>query len=94
MTKKKKNLPIIPIAIGVVLLAVMLLLLGGNSGKDAADEEIRKGLAYLQSLEETDPADVQQVRKAIRQRELDEQRDELLEQLTNGSIDPFSLFLD
>ena len=94
MTKKKKNLPIIPIAIGVVLLAVMLLLLGGNSGKDAADEEIRKGLAYLQSLEEKDPADVQQVRKAIRQRELDEPREELLEQLTNGSIDPFSLFQD
>ena len=94
MTKKKIQLPIIPIVIGIVVVAALLLLLGGNSGKDAADEEIRKGLAYLQSLEEKDPADVQQVRKALRQRELNEQRDELLEKLTSGNIDPFSLFQD
>ena len=95
MTKKKKNLPIIPIVIGIfVALVAVMLALGGNAKKSTADAEISKGLAYLQSLEEKDPADVQQVRKAIRQRELDAQRDELLDQLTSGKIDPFSLFQD
>ena len=95
MNKKKKTLPIVPIVLAVaVLAAVLVLSLGGKSGKDTADEEISRGLAYLQSLEEKDPADVQQVRKAIRQRELDEQRDDLLDQLTSGTIDPFSLFQD
>ena len=95
MTKKKKNLPIIPIVIGIfVVLVAVMLTLGGNAKKNTADAEISKGLAYLQSLEEKDPADVQQVRKAIRQRELDAQREELLEKLSNGEIDPFSLFQD
>lgn len=97
MAKKRKNLPILPIAIvmGVVLLAaVLMLLLGGKAGQKATDDEISEGIAYLESLEEKDPAAVQQVRKEIRQRELEEQREELLDKLTNGTIDPFSLFQD
>ena len=94
MTKKKKNLPIMPIVIGACVVLAVLFLLGGNGKKDTVDAQVQEGLAYLQSLEEKDPAVVQQVRKAIHQRKLDEQRDELLDQLTSGTIDPFSLIKD
>lgn len=96
MTKKKQKFSIVPIALGIVLLlaVVVAVVLGGKAGKAPVDEEISKGLAYLQSLEEKDPAAVQQVRKAIRQKKLDSQREDLLEKLTNGTIDPFSLFQD
>ena len=97
MTKKKKKLPVLPVALGIcAVLAVLTVtsLFGGNTKKNTMQAEIDKGLAYLQSLEEKDPAEVQQVRKAIRQRELEAQLDELLEQLNNGQIDPFSLYQD
>ena len=96
MTKKRKNLPLIPIVVfcAVVLIAALMLMLGGKGNKAKTDEEINEGLAYLQSLEEKDPAAVQQVRREIHQRQLDAQRDELLEKLTSGNMDPFSLFKD
>lgn len=97
MTKKKQNLPIPPIAIvigAVFLVVVLMFFLGGNSESEKAAEEVRAGIAYLESLEKKDPSAVQQVRKEIRQAQLDEQREELLQQLTDGTIDPFSLFKD
>lgn len=96
MAKKKNNLPILPIAIICVLFVAVALLftLGGKSDQDSVEDEISLGIAYLESLEQKDPAVVQQVRKEIRQRELDAQRDELLSKLTSGNIDPFSLFQD
>ena len=96
MRKQSKKLPIpaVALTIGAVLLVILLFTLGGDStGKDAA-QEIQAGIAYLEALEQKDPAAVQAVRKEIRQKQLDAQRDELLKKLESGEIDPFSLFKD
>ena len=97
MGKKKNNLPLIPIVLICALLSlavVLVFLLGNRPEPTEAEDAVSVGIAYLESLEEKDPAVVQQVRKEIRQRKIDAQRDELLEQLTDGTIDPFSLFQD
>lgn len=97
MRKKQQNLPIPPIAIviGAVLLVVVLMfILGGGSDAENADNDVAAGIAYLEALEKKDPAAVQAVRKQIQQAKIDAQRDELLQQLTDGTIDPFSLFKD
>lgn len=98
MERKRKPsipLPVIVIAAAVVILAVVLIVaLGGKSDKDKVSPEVADGIAFLESLEEKDPAVVQQVRKDIFQRELDARREELITQLTDGTIDPFSLFKD
>lgn len=95
---RKNNSPasVFLLAIGgtLLVLAAMFISLLGNKGKQANSPEVQEGIAYLESLEQKDPANVQAVRKAIQQAELDAKRDELLAQLTDGSIDPFTLFKD
>ena len=78
--------------VGIFLLALIFVL--GNRNKDIEDPQIEAGIAYLEALEQKDPADVQAVRKQIHQQHLDAQRDALLQKLENGTIDPFSLFKD
>ena len=96
MKKKQQNLPIPPVAIviGAVILVVVLMFVLGGSGKDDVDSQVASGIAYLEDLERKDPAQVQAVRKQIQQAKIDAKRDELLQQLTDGTIDPFSLFKD
>ena len=96
MRKFQRKLPILPIA---VILAILLLvsliaaLFGG--GEEAQETDITAaGIAYLESLEKKDPADVMQVRKDIYQAKIDAQRDQLVRELANGTTDPFSLFKD
>ena len=78
--------------VGIFLLVLFNIL--GNRNKDTVDPQIEVGIAYLEALEQKDPADVQAVRKQIHQAHLDAQRDALLQQLNNGTLDPFSLFKD
>lgn len=97
MKKKQQNLPIPPIAIvivAVLLLVVLMFTLGGSPEKAESANAVKAGIAYLESLEQKDPAAVQEVRKQLQQEKIDAQRDELLRQLTDGTIDPFSLFKD
>lgn len=98
MKKRKQQFSVPPIAlvIGFVLLAAVLVILAfsGAGGGDPEAEDIQAGIAYLESLEKKDPAEVSAVRKQIRQAKLDAERDALLQQLTSGTIDPFSLFKD
>ena len=83
----------IVIAMVAVFALVLINVLGGN--KDKTDyPEIEAGIAYLEALEQKDPAHVQEVRKQIHQKHLEAQRDALLKQLEDGTIDPFSLFKD
>ena len=96
MSRNQRKLPIMPIA---VILAVLLLvslvgaLFGG--GEEAASNDVTAaGIAYLEELEQKDPAAVMQVRQDIYQAEIDAQRDQLVRQLANGETDPFSLFKD
>ena len=96
MSKQQRKLPILPAAlILVAILAISLIggLFGGS--EDAAAEDVTAaGIAYLEELEQKDPAAVMQVRQEIYQAEIDAQRDQLVEQLANGTTDPFSLFKD
>lgn len=97
MKKKQQNLPIPPIAIiigAVFLLVVLMFVLGGSPGQDESTQAVQAGVAYLESLEQKDPAAVQEVRKQIQQEKINAQRDQLLQQLQDGTIDPFSLFKD
>ena len=96
MKKKKQTMPIPPIAviIGVVFLVMVLIFALGGSDKKESQREVQIGIAYLESLERKDPGPVQQVRKEIRQRQLAEERDQLLVKLESGEIDPFSMFKD
>lgn len=98
MKKRNKQFSVSPLTlvIGFVLLAAVLVILAfsGAGGGDPEAEDIQAGIAYLEALEQKDPAAVTAVRKQIRQAKLDAERDELLRQLTSGSIDPFSLFKD
>ena len=97
MRRQNTNIPVLPLAIGgcVLVLVILLVCIFGGGGEDARKQEaVQEGIAYLESLEQKDPAEVQAVRKAIRQAELDAQRDELLAQLTGGTIDPFTLYKD
>ena len=95
MKHKSNNTLFIAIVAAMVglFLLVLFYVLGGN-GNDTPDPQIEAGIAYLEALEQKDPADVQAVRKQIHQAHLDAQRDALLKQLEDGTIDPFSLFKD
>ena len=96
MSKFEKKLPIGPI---VILLAVVLVItavgtLFGGKKTTEADEAVAAGIAYLEELEAKDPAEVMEVRQAIYQAEIDAKRDQILLQLNNGTLDPFSLIKD
>ncbi len=98
MRKNFKEFPIPPITIVAVVAALLLILtlmaFATPAEEEQVDEAVRAGISYLEAQARKDPAAVQQVRKEIRQAELNAQRDKLLAQLTDGSIDPFSLFKD
>lgn len=96
MSKYQKKLPIAPIAVVlVVILAISLAgALFGDDQTAEQDKAVAAGIAYLEELEQKDPAEVMQVRQAIYQAEIDAQRDQLLLQLNNGTMDPFSLIKD
>lgn len=97
MTKRKKSsfpLQAALIAAGILVLVLVLVLTLGRNTKDKGEEQIRTGIAYLESLEQKDPETIRQVRKEIYQRHLQEQWDQLRAQLLDGTIDPFSMFKD
>ena len=96
MSKYQKKLPIVPIVAVLVILLVITLggALFGAEEKAEADEAVAAGIAYLEALEQKDPADVMQVRQDIYQAEIDAKRDQILLQLNNGTMDPFSLIKD
>lgn len=81
--------PKLLILLGLVLL---VLLLAWIIPSDPQQDLTRDGIAYLESLEQKDPDVVAQVLRDRYQDQLDSQREELLEQLRSGELDPFSLF--
>ena len=96
MSKNQKKFPVAPIAAVLILVLVITLVGTLLDGKEAAkaDDAVAEGIAYLESLEEKDPAEVMAVRQSIYQAELDAKRDQILLQLNNGTMDPFSLIKD
>jgi len=96
MRNNQKKLPIAPLAV-LLVVALTITLAGtlfGGEKETEQDKAVAAGIAYLEALEQKDPAAVKQVRQDIYQAEIDAQRDQILLQLNNGTMDPFSLIKD
>jgi len=89
-----KNNGFLPLRLVALILALAALvgILGGCSFPSDADQRTQAGIAYLEQLEKKDPSYVVAARKAIYDAKLAAQRDALIQQLTSGAMDPFSLF--
>lgn len=94
MTDSNHKFPIIPVSILLVFALAVFLFFSGISARENEGAEVRDGIAYLEELEQRDPAAVDQVRKELYQKKLDAQRDALLQQLNDGTMDPFTMFQD
>ncbi len=92
--RRKRNSGFVPILLAVCAVLLVVFLIGKLGGRSDLANEIADGKAYLESLEEKKPEAVQQVRKEIRKAELEAELDQLLVQIDNGEVDPFSLFED
>ena len=68
------------------------LMLCGCSGKDGPDTA--PGIAYLEALEQQDPAAVDAILRQRRLAELEAQRVETLAKIKAGELDPFTVFQD
>lgn len=76
------------------LLFALLLPLWGCAAEEALSPEVSQGVAYLESLERKDPAVLDAVLEQRRKDELERERDEIMEQLTSGDRDVWSMFHD
>ena len=96
MSYKRREFPIgLALAAPVLLIAALsFLFLGGKEEKAAADSTLEAGIGYLELLEKKDPANVIEARRQIYDTKLAARRDQLVNQLTNGSVDPFTMFKD
>ena len=94
MTKQRTTFPIVPVAIVAVIALVLILFISGLSDKEEQVSDTAAGISYLQSLENKDPGAVMAVRREIAQAKLDAKRDQMIRELTSGSVDPFSYFQD
>ena len=77
------------------LLAPVLaagVLLSGLLGGCGVPDETAAGIAYLEELEQKDPQVVVQVRRQLYEAKIAAQREEMIRKLSDGTIDPFSLF--
>ena len=93
--KHKRKAPLILAAVGAALLLLVVVLLLINAGRERKNRAlVQEGVAFLQSLEEKDPAVVDTLLKERRQAELAAMKEALLQQLYNGEIDVWSLFED
>ena len=94
--RERNNFPasVMLLAAAVLLLALLGFLSGGLGGEDPADDITAAGIAYLEQREQMDPASVMAVRQQIYEAKINAQRSQLIRQLTDGTMDPFSLFKD
>lgn len=96
MSNTRRKIPILPVALIVLIALVVLVVnvLGGDPEEKTKEEAVRAGIEYLEALEQKDPEAVKQIRKGYYEAELAAQRNVLVQQLSNGTMDPFSLFKD
>lgn len=96
----RETLRSIPLIIVSVILAVLLFAVFGlvldavGNQEPEVSIETAEGIAYLESLEKKDPSAIRQVRQEIYQAEINAQRQVLINQLTSGAMDPFTMFRD
>ena len=97
-TRKIRNRK--PLQAVILVVLVLAILVGmvfvlrkkGRSTMNAS--AIQEGLEFLTQLEQKSPESVRQARQALYVRRMEAQKDELVAQLENGEVDPFSLFQD
>ena len=97
MSKKRIHIPLMPIAIVLVAILVFAVIGAVSSAfekKEEVEDVTAAGIAYLEAREKKDPSSVMQVRQDIYQAKINAQRTQLINQLTNGTMDPFSMFKD
>ena len=94
MTKQRQTFPIVPVAVVVVIAVILILFISRLSSKEQQVSDTAEGIAFLQSLENKDPEAVMEVRRSIEQAKIDAKRDQMIQQLANGDVDPFSYFKD
>lgn len=86
------------LALAVVVLALLIFLIVTLSRSSAEKKEqaaaVSAGVEYLQSLEAKDTADVEAALKAMRQEEIDAQREQRIQELLSGEADVWSQFED
>ena len=78
----------------IAVLMAALLISGVFLGGCGKVDELAEGVAYLEALEQKDPQTIVQVRRQLYQAKMEAQRDEMIRQLSDGTVDPFSLFED
>lgn len=87
-----------PLIIAAILAALSLIIIGGFVAKGASvkisQEDLAASRAYLQSLEDKDPAMVDKQIRLIRQQRIQSMKDELETQLLTGEVSVWSLFED
>jgi len=92
MTKQRHTFPIVPVAIVAVIALVLILFISSLSNQEEAVSDTQAGIAFLQSLENKDPEAVMEVRRGYEKAKLNAKREQMIRELTNGSVDPFSYF--
>ncbi len=82
----------------VVLVLLARTLRGGRPASREAEApvpaSVAEGVAYIRSLEAQDPAEVEDIVRAVRQEELAAMRQQRIEDLATGATDVWSLFED
>lgn len=94
MTRKKYMTLIIVGVLVVALIILLSVILGGSKNAKITEENMSQGIAYLQSLEAKDPADVDSQIKLIRQQRIQAMKDELKTDLLSGKTSVWSMFDD
>ena len=88
------KLPLQLCAGGLLLTLVMNITACVSRNKAPELSPVEQGIAYLESLEQKDPSEVESIRKGIYERKLAAQRDQLVQQLMTEMDDPWGMFRD
>lgn len=90
---KDLRLPLILAA--VVVLAVVILTVTVSGHRSKADlAAVEPGIAFLEAQEAKDPAQVDEILRVRREEQLKREHDQLLEELSSGERDVWSMFED
>lgn len=92
---KLQNLRVPLILAAVVILAAVILTITVSGHRSRADRAaVEAGIAYLEAQETKDPAQVDEVLRLRREEQLRRERAQLLEELSSGEKDVWSMFED
>ena len=90
---KKLRLPL-GIALAAVLALVIFTVSVSGQRSRASSEAVAPGIAYLEAQEAKDPTQVDEILRVRREEQLKREHDQLLEELSSGEKDVWSMFED